>query len=216
MCLCLLFVIFIFCSICRTQAWPHSMYLIPSLERRVTLLHLLYLSQYFSHSCCLSWTRIILRFYLLLMTNTRSVANWKPAHSPNQHSAWTNININIYIYFFFFLSLVLWFSLSVHIYCISTNMMNFNISYRWEEILVTETTCEKCILRFIFPQVSAFPSSKNVLQQLQEMASSIFFYLVDSSQGRLSGYRLRTASKLFQGSLHNGAHEFQTRFQKPS
>ncbi|XP_019723602.1 ER membrane protein complex subunit 1 isoform X1 [Hippocampus comes] len=41
-------------------------------------------------------------------------------------------------------------------------------------------------------KVSAFPSTKNVLQQLQEMASSIFFYLVDSIQGRLSGYRLRT------------------------
>uniref|UniRef100_A0AAQ4RMV1 ER membrane protein complex subunit 1 n=1 Tax=Gasterosteus aculeatus aculeatus TaxID=481459 RepID=A0AAQ4RMV1_GASAC len=41
-------------------------------------------------------------------------------------------------------------------------------------------------------KVSAFPSTKNVLQQLQEIASSIFFYLVDSSQGRLSGYRLRT------------------------
>ncbi|XP_029689875.1 ER membrane protein complex subunit 1 isoform X1 [Takifugu rubripes] len=41
-------------------------------------------------------------------------------------------------------------------------------------------------------KVSAFPSTKNVLQQLQEMASSIFFYLIDSSQGRLTGYRLRT------------------------
>uniref|UniRef100_A0A7N8X533 ER membrane protein complex subunit 1 n=1 Tax=Mastacembelus armatus TaxID=205130 RepID=A0A7N8X533_9TELE len=41
-------------------------------------------------------------------------------------------------------------------------------------------------------KVSAFPSTKNVLQQLQDMASSIFFYLVDSSQGKLSGYRLRT------------------------
>ncbi|XP_017273399.1 ER membrane protein complex subunit 1 isoform X2 [Kryptolebias marmoratus] len=41
-------------------------------------------------------------------------------------------------------------------------------------------------------KVSAFPSTKNVLQQLQETAASIFFYLVDSSQGRLSGYRLRT------------------------
>ncbi|XP_067096522.1 ER membrane protein complex subunit 1 [Osmerus mordax] len=40
-------------------------------------------------------------------------------------------------------------------------------------------------------KVTAFPSTKNVLQQLQEMASSIFFYLVDSNQGRLSGYRLR-------------------------
>ncbi|XP_013857129.1 ER membrane protein complex subunit 1 isoform X1 [Austrofundulus limnaeus] len=41
-------------------------------------------------------------------------------------------------------------------------------------------------------KVSAFPSTKNVIQQLQETAASIFFYLVDSSQGRLSGYRLRT------------------------
>ncbi|KAF3696705.1 ER membrane protein complex subunit 1 Precursor [Channa argus] len=42
-------------------------------------------------------------------------------------------------------------------------------------------------------KVTAFPSTKNVMQQLQEMAPSIFFYLVESSQGRLSGYRLRTA-----------------------
>ncbi|XP_056279618.1 ER membrane protein complex subunit 1 [Pseudoliparis swirei] len=41
-------------------------------------------------------------------------------------------------------------------------------------------------------KVSAFPSTKNVLQQLQEMASSIFFYIVDSDQGKLSGYRLQT------------------------
>ncbi|KAK2897822.1 ER membrane protein complex subunit 1 [Channa argus] len=41
-------------------------------------------------------------------------------------------------------------------------------------------------------KVTAFPSTKNVMQQLQEMAPSIFFYLVESSQGRLSGYRLRT------------------------
>ncbi|KAG7472900.1 hypothetical protein MATL_G00113460 [Megalops atlanticus] len=40
-------------------------------------------------------------------------------------------------------------------------------------------------------KVTAFPSTKNVLQLLQEVASSIFFYLVDSSQGRLSGFRLR-------------------------
>ncbi|XP_023697314.1 ER membrane protein complex subunit 1 [Paramormyrops kingsleyae] len=40
-------------------------------------------------------------------------------------------------------------------------------------------------------KVTAFPSTKNVLQQLQETASSIFFFLVDSSQGRLSGFRLR-------------------------
>lgn len=41
-------------------------------------------------------------------------------------------------------------------------------------------------------KVSAFPSTKNVLQQLQEVASSIFFFLIDANQGRLSGYRLRT------------------------
>uniref|UniRef100_A0A4W5P6Z2 ER membrane protein complex subunit 1 n=1 Tax=Hucho hucho TaxID=62062 RepID=A0A4W5P6Z2_9TELE len=40
-------------------------------------------------------------------------------------------------------------------------------------------------------KVTAFPSTKNVLQQLQEMASSIFFYLVRSDQGNLSGFRLR-------------------------
>ncbi|XP_073731284.1 ER membrane protein complex subunit 1 [Misgurnus anguillicaudatus] len=40
-------------------------------------------------------------------------------------------------------------------------------------------------------KVTAFPSTKNVLQQLQDTASSIFFYLVDTSQGKLSGFRLR-------------------------
>ncbi|KAA0707045.1 ER membrane protein complex subunit 1 [Triplophysa tibetana] len=40
-------------------------------------------------------------------------------------------------------------------------------------------------------KVTAFPSTKNILQQLQDTASSIFFYLVDSSQGKLSGFRLR-------------------------
>ncbi|KAL4646018.1 ER membrane protein complex subunit 1 isoform X3 [Arapaima gigas] len=45
-------------------------------------------------------------------------------------------------------------------------------------------------------KVTAFPSTKHVLQQLQEMASSIFFFLVDSSQGRLSGFRLRKAREL--------------------
>ncbi|KAM9036858.1 ER membrane protein complex subunit 1-like [Sarcophilus harrisii] len=40
-------------------------------------------------------------------------------------------------------------------------------------------------------KVTAFPASRNVLRQLQEMASSIFFYLVDSERGRLSGFRLR-------------------------
>ncbi|XP_044523744.1 ER membrane protein complex subunit 1 isoform X1 [Gracilinanus agilis] len=40
-------------------------------------------------------------------------------------------------------------------------------------------------------KVTAFPASRNVLRQLQEMAPSIFFYLVDSEQGRLAGFRLR-------------------------
>ncbi|KAM9430719.1 ER membrane protein complex subunit 1-like [Salvelinus alpinus] len=40
-------------------------------------------------------------------------------------------------------------------------------------------------------KVTAFPSTKNVLQQLQEMSSSIFFYLIRSDQGNLSGFRLR-------------------------
>ncbi|XP_052340531.1 ER membrane protein complex subunit 1-like [Oncorhynchus keta] len=40
-------------------------------------------------------------------------------------------------------------------------------------------------------KVTAFPSTKNVLQQLQEKASSIFFYLIRSDQGNLSGFRLR-------------------------
>uniref|UniRef100_A0A8C9THE9 ER membrane protein complex subunit 1 n=1 Tax=Scleropages formosus TaxID=113540 RepID=A0A8C9THE9_SCLFO len=40
-------------------------------------------------------------------------------------------------------------------------------------------------------KVTAFPSTKNVLQQLQEMASAIYFFLVDASQGKLSGFRLR-------------------------
>uniref|UniRef100_W5MAJ0 ER membrane protein complex subunit 1 n=1 Tax=Lepisosteus oculatus TaxID=7918 RepID=W5MAJ0_LEPOC len=48
-----------------------------------------------------------------------------------------------------------------------------------------------CLMVDPFIQVTAFPSTKNVLQQLQEMASSIFFYLVDSAQGRLAGFRLR-------------------------
>ncbi|XP_051786838.1 ER membrane protein complex subunit 1 isoform X1 [Erpetoichthys calabaricus] len=39
-------------------------------------------------------------------------------------------------------------------------------------------------------KVTAFPSSKNVLQQLQAIASSIFFCLVDAEQGKLSGFRL--------------------------
>ncbi|XP_064137451.1 ER membrane protein complex subunit 1 isoform X3 [Loxodonta africana] len=40
-------------------------------------------------------------------------------------------------------------------------------------------------------KVTAFPATRNVLRQLHELAPSIFFYLVDAEQGRLSGYRLR-------------------------
>ncbi|XP_032057421.1 ER membrane protein complex subunit 1 isoform X2 [Aythya fuligula] len=40
-------------------------------------------------------------------------------------------------------------------------------------------------------KVTAFPATKNVLRQLEEIAHSIFFYLVDAEQGRLSGFRLK-------------------------
>uniref|UniRef100_A0A803YN11 ER membrane protein complex subunit 1 n=1 Tax=Meleagris gallopavo TaxID=9103 RepID=A0A803YN11_MELGA len=40
-------------------------------------------------------------------------------------------------------------------------------------------------------KVTAFPATKNVLRQLEEMAHSIFFYLVDAEQGKLSGFRLK-------------------------
>lgn len=49
-----------------------------------------------------------------------------------------------------------------------------------------------------FFQVTAFPATRNVLRQLHELAPSIFFYLVDAEQGRLSGYRLR---KVGEGQL---------------
>lgn len=75
-------------------------------------------------------------------------------------------------------------------YCISTTQ------YKHVEVNCSGFLLFLEKLYRIFPQVSAFPSTKNVLQQLQEMASSIFFYLVDSSQGKLSGYRLQTASEL--------------------
>ncbi|XP_030078280.1 ER membrane protein complex subunit 1 [Microcaecilia unicolor] len=39
-------------------------------------------------------------------------------------------------------------------------------------------------------KVTAFPATKNVLHQLKEVASVVFFYLVDSEQGRLTGFRL--------------------------
>lgn len=44
-------------------------------------------------------------------------------------------------------------------------------------------------------QVTAFPATKNVLRQLEEMAHSIFFYLVDAEQGKLSGFRLKKVWK---------------------
>uniref|UniRef100_A0A8C2U505 ER membrane protein complex subunit 1 n=1 Tax=Coturnix japonica TaxID=93934 RepID=A0A8C2U505_COTJA len=40
-------------------------------------------------------------------------------------------------------------------------------------------------------KVTAFPATKNVIRQLEEMAHSIFFYLVDAEQGKLSGFRLK-------------------------
>uniref|UniRef100_A0AAZ3PCY6 ER membrane protein complex subunit 1 n=1 Tax=Oncorhynchus tshawytscha TaxID=74940 RepID=A0AAZ3PCY6_ONCTS len=63
------------------------------------------------------------------------------------------------------------------------------------KLIVQRTTAHfphppQCTL-LIKDKVTAFPSTKNVLQQLQEMASSIFFYLIRSDQGNLSGFRLR-------------------------
>uniref|UniRef100_A0A4W3H840 ER membrane protein complex subunit 1 n=1 Tax=Callorhinchus milii TaxID=7868 RepID=A0A4W3H840_CALMI len=40
-------------------------------------------------------------------------------------------------------------------------------------------------------KVTAFPSSRNILQQLQTSASVIYFYLVDPVQGKLNGFHLR-------------------------
>lgn len=40
-------------------------------------------------------------------------------------------------------------------------------------------------------QVTPFPATKNVLRQLEEIAHSIYFYLVDAEQGKLSGFRLK-------------------------
>ncbi|XP_053307883.1 ER membrane protein complex subunit 1 [Spea bombifrons] len=39
-------------------------------------------------------------------------------------------------------------------------------------------------------KVISFPSTKYVLQQLQELSSTIFFYLVDAEKGKLTGLRL--------------------------
>lgn len=49
----------------------------------------------------------------------------------------------------------------------------------------------------MFSQVTAFPATKNVLRQLEEMAHSIFFYLVDAEQGKLSGFRLKKVWKVY-------------------
>ncbi|XP_053136580.1 ER membrane protein complex subunit 1 [Hemicordylus capensis] len=40
-------------------------------------------------------------------------------------------------------------------------------------------------------KVTVFPASRNVLRQLEEIAPSVSFYLVDSEQGKLTGRRLR-------------------------
>ncbi|MGH0168046.1 UNVERIFIED_CONTAM: hypothetical protein FKN15_073673 [Acipenser sinensis] len=63
------------------------------------------------------------------------------------------------------------------------------------KLVVQRTTAHfphppQCTL-IIKDKVTAFPSAKRVLQQLQEMASLVFFYLVDADQGKLSGFRLR-------------------------
>lgn len=57
----------------RTQAWPHYTYLTQYMERWVMSVLLLYLSPYFSHSCCHSWTRIMPKSCFSLMISTRSV-----------------------------------------------------------------------------------------------------------------------------------------------
>lgn len=164
------------------------MCLIPFLAKRVMLLLLLYLSQYFSHSCSLWWTRITLKSCFSLMTSTRSVAQQRPPHSSQlnrcAHSGHVeNVPFDVFI----------WHS------CTPGKRSSFGfVSFVW----FCHNFGEKIVyLLIIFLQVSAFPSTKNVLQQLQEMASSIFFYLIDSSQGRLSGYRLRTVCLLSQNSL---------------
>ncbi|KAM9299129.1 ER membrane protein complex subunit 1 [Gastrophryne carolinensis] len=50
-------------------------------------------------------------------------------------------------------------------------------------------------------KVIPFPATKYVLQQLQEISSSVFFYLVDAERGRLSGLRLHkdlTAEEIWE------------------
>lgn len=47
----------------------------------------------------------------------------------------------------------------------------------------------------LFFQVTPFPATKNVLRQLEEIAHSIYFYLVDAEQGKLSGFRLKKVCK---------------------
>ncbi len=150
------------------------------------------------------------------MTSTRSVAHCRPPHSPDRHSSGTHRHtyvskpfVRLYSH-----SSVLFSSFSSLTHSLWTHTWHqfnmLNILQLFSSFWVTDFGSS-----IFFPQVSAFPSTKNVLQQLQEMASSIFFYLVDSSQGRLSGYRLRMASELFQGSLF-GTSEFWTNFRKPN
>lgn len=43
--------------------------------------------------------------------------------------------------------------------------------------------------------MTPFPATKNVLRQLEEIAHSIYFYLVDAEQGKLSGFRLKKVWK---------------------
>lgn len=158
------------------------MCLIPFLAKGVMLLLLLYLSRYFSHSCSLSWTRITLKSCFLLMTSTRSVAQQRPLHASLLNKWSVNIVGLQKTFHLEIKGVFLWFC---QFYLVLFLTWRKNVDH-W---LV------------IFLQVSAFPSTKNVLQQLQEMASSIFFYLIDSSQGRLSGYRLRTVSLLSQNNF---------------
>lgn len=144
----------------------------------------LYLSQYFNHCCSLWWTRITLKSYSSSMINTRSVAQQQPPRSSmlrrrayvGSFSSWCG-------------GVLSFIRTREDLFLLVLEHHMYNVRTRW---LVTNLDC----VLTVFPQVSAFPSTKNVLQQLQEMASSIFFYLIDSSQGRLTGYRLRTVSHL--------------------
>lgn len=133
-----------FCSILRTQAWPHFMYLIPSLERRVTSPRPLCLSQYFSHSCCLWWTRIMPKSYFLLMTSTRSVAHCKPPHPPDQHFTINNRDTDICFHFL---------TVSTLIGTTQYTNVQFNpVTF----FLLPRTTCKNCIHLLFFHRCLLF------------------------------------------------------------